>query len=146
MKRTKRILALVLAFVLCMAMGTTAFATGQDDTAAPDYSITVQNAKAGETYSAFKMLDLNVDDPTDPKAFRYTVNTAWTAFAQTDAFKAIYTVDLQGYVTTTQADQPAWSGESNFSKLVDAAAKYAADRQSYSCRRICDSRRGSGYR
>ena len=73
------------------------------------------------------MLDLNVDDPTDPKAFRYTVNTAWTAFAQTDAFKAIYTVDLQGYVTTTQADQPAWSGESNFSKLVDAAAKYAAD-------------------
>ena len=127
MKKTKRILALVLAFVLCMAMGTTAFAAGQDDTAAPDYSITVQNAKAGETYSAFKMLDLNVDDPTDPKAFRYTVNPAWTAFAQTDAFKAIYTVDLQGYVTTTQADQPAWSGESNFSKLIDAAAKYAAD-------------------
>ena len=127
MKRTKRILALVLAFVLCMAMGTTAFAAGQDDTAAPDYSITVQNAKAGETYSAFKMLDLNVDDPTDPKAFRYTVNPAWTAFAQTDAFKAIYTVDLQGYVTTTQTDQPAWSGESNFSKLIDAAAKYAAD-------------------
>ena len=41
MKKTKRILALVLAFVLCMAMGTTALATGQDDTAAPDYSITV---------------------------------------------------------------------------------------------------------
>ena len=128
MKRTKRILALVLAFVLCMAMGTTAFASNQNDnTDPPDYSITVTNAKAGETYSAFKMLDLNVDDPTDPEAFRYTVNPAWTAFAQTDAFKAIYKVDNQGYVTTTQTDQPAWSGESNFSKLVDAAAKYAAE-------------------
>ena len=70
MKKTRRILALVLAFVLCMAMGSTAFATGQDGggttAAEPDYSITVEDAKAGETYKAFKMLDLSVDDPTNP--------------------------------------------------------------------------------
>ena len=128
MKKTKRILALVLAFVLCMAMGTTAFASNQNDnTDPPDYSITVTNAKAGETYTAFKMLDLSVDDPTNPHAFRYTVNSDWTEFAQTAEFKKIFTVDAQGYVTTQQGSQPAWSGTSDFSILVDKAAKYAAD-------------------
>ena len=129
MKRTRRMLSFVLALVLCLAMGITAFAAGQDDQTAaePDYSITVEDAKEGETYKAFKMLDLSVDDPTNPTAFRYTVNSDWAAFAQTAEFKAIFTVDDQGYVTTTQHDQPAWNGESNFSKLVDAAAKYAAD-------------------
>lgn len=128
MKRTRRILALVLAFVLCMAMGTTAFATGQnDEPQEPDYSITVNNAKEGETYTAFKMFDLSVDDPTHPTAFRYTVNSAWSEFATTTEFKKIFTVDEQGYVTTQQQEQPAWSGTSDFSILVDKAAKYAAE-------------------
>ena len=87
MKKAKKIMALVLAAVMVMAMGMTAFA------ADPDYSITVTNAKEGETYKAFKMFDLSVDDPTNPTAFRYTVNSAWTAFAETDEFKAVFTVD-----------------------------------------------------
>ena len=120
MKKAKKIMALVLAAVMVMAMGMTAFA------ADPDYSITVTNAKEGETYKAFKMFDLSVDDPTNPTAFRYTVNSAWTAFAETDEFKAVFTVDEQGYVTSTKTSQPQWEGDSDLSKVIDSAAKFAA--------------------
>ena len=121
MKKVKKIMALVLAAVMVIAMGMTAFA------ADPDYSITVTNAKEGETYKAYKMFDLSVDDPTNPTAFRYTVNSAWTAFAQTDEFKAVFTVDEQGYVTSTQQPHPDWAGDSALSKVIDSAAKFAAD-------------------
>lgn len=126
MKHIKTLFALILALVLVLGMNSMVFA--EDETpAAPDYSITVNNAKSGETYTAYKMFDLSVDDPTNPTAFRYTVNSAWTAFADTEEFKAIFSVDEQGYITTTQEDQPAWSGTSAFSTLADKAAKYAKD-------------------
>ena len=87
MKKAKRIMALVLSIVLCLAM------SSMSVFAAADYSITVNGAKAGETYTAYKMLDLSVNDPENPTAYRYTVNSAWTAFAETNEFKAVYTVD-----------------------------------------------------
>jgi len=121
MKNLRKVLTLVLAIVMVLAMGTlSAFATDS-----PDYSITVNNAKAGETYTAYKMFDLSVNDPSNPTAFRYTVNSAWAAFADTAEFKAIFDVDNQGYITTDQTDQATWSGTSDFSKFADAAAKFA---------------------
>ncbi len=127
MKTIKKMLALAttlaLVFTMVVATAMTAFA-------ADPYTITVNGAKAGETYTAYKMLDLTVDDPANPTAFSYTVNSAWAAFANTAEFKAFFNVDDQGYVTTknaSQADQPAWNGTSDFSKLADAAAKFAKD-------------------
>ena len=122
MKTFKKLLALGLALVMTMAMGITAFAVTP-----ADYSITVNGAKAGETYSAYKMFDLSVDDPTNPTAYRYTVNSAWASFADTDEFKAVFTVDNQGYVTSTATSSTTWSASSDLSKVADAAAKFAKD-------------------
>ena len=120
MKKVKKIMALVLAAIMVMAMGMTAFA------ADPDYSITVTNAKEGETYKAFKMFDLSVDDPTNPTAFRYTVSPKWDEFAETAEFRVVFTVYKQGYVTSTKTSQPQWEGDSDLSKVIDSAAKFAA--------------------
>ena len=115
-------MALLLATVMVLAMGTTALA------ADPDYSITVNNAKEGETYKAYKMLDLSVDDPTNPTAYRYTVNSAWSEFADTDEFKDVYTIDGQGYVTSAVDSETAWHPTSALSILGEKAAAYAKEK------------------
>ncbi len=117
----KRLFSILLAVLLLASLCAAAFA----EETTPDYSITVNNAKPGETYTAYKMLDLSVDDPTDPTAYRYTVNPAWAAFATTDEFKAVYTVDDQGYVTSTVSSETAWSATSALSTLAEKAAAYA---------------------
>ena len=117
----KKIFAMVLVAILMMAMGSAAFA------ADPDYLITITGGVKGETYSAYKMFDLSVDDPTNPTAFRYTVNPAWAEFATTTEFQAVFTVDDQGYVTSTKTSTTTWSATSDLSKVADAAAKFAKD-------------------
>ena len=122
----KKIISILLALVLVMSFAVTAFASGTEPVEpTADYSITVKNAKAGETYTAYKMFDLSVNDPLNPTAYRYTVNDAWEDFAKTAVFKAVFTVDNQGYVTSTLEDQPNWDGTSALSQVADAAAQYA---------------------
>ena len=126
MKTIKRILALVLTMTMVLSIGAAAFA--EDETpAAPDYSITVNNAKEGETYSAYKMFDLSVDDPSNPTAYRYTVNSSWEGFTETAEFRAVYSIDDQGYVTSASPSQETWDGTNDLSKVADAAAKFAKD-------------------
>ena len=69
MKRTRRMLSFVLALVLCLAMGITAFA-------ASDGSIIVTNATAGQTYEAFLIFPASPSDPDD-----VTTNIIYTATA-----------------------------------------------------------------
>jgi len=122
MKIFKKMMAIAVSFLMMLAMATTVFAVNP-----ADYSITVNNAKAGETYTAYKMFDLSVNDPTNPTAFRYTVNSAWASFAETPEFKAVYTVDEQGYVTSKETSTTKWAAASEMSKVADAAAKFAKD-------------------
>lgn len=58
MKKVKKIMALVLAAVMVMAMGMTAFA-------ADDGSIKVTNATAGQTYKAYLIFTASPSDPDD---------------------------------------------------------------------------------
>lgn len=58
MKHFKKVMALLLATVMVLAMGTTALA-------ADTYKITIDNAVAGETYSAYKVFDVTYAD-VDP--------------------------------------------------------------------------------
>ncbi|MBE6994734.1 MAG: LPXTG cell wall anchor domain-containing protein [Ruminococcaceae bacterium] len=118
----KKLLALCLSLAMVLALGVTAMAVDP-----ADYSITINGARENETYTAYKMFDLSVDDPTDPTAYRYTVNSAWADFADTDEFKAVYTVDELGYVTSDVASTTTWNGENVLSIVADAAAKYAAE-------------------
>ena len=133
MNLVKKLLTIVIALVMMLGLGVTAMADGDEPgtdpaAATPDYSITVNNAKPGETYTAYKMFDLSVDDPTDPTAYRYTVNSAWNDFADTEEFKAVYTVDNQGYVTSSVSGEPTWSATSRLSILAEKAAAYAKDK------------------
>lgn len=60
MKRLKKMMALALAMVMVLAMAIPAMA------AAGDYTITIDNAVAGETYSAYKVFDVTYADPVTP--------------------------------------------------------------------------------
>lgn len=77
MKRMKRIMALMLAAIMMMAMSVTAFA---DEGAAGTCTLTV-NAKGGQdlkgqTINLYKLFDVTESGTTESKNYAYTVNTA----------------------------------------------------------------------
>ena len=126
MKHLKTFIAATLTMLVAFAMAIPAFAEGN--------TITITNAKDGETYNAYKMLDLSanaaVGSETDPTAYRYTVNEDWTNFfseANKAAWEDVFTIDDQGYVTSSTHSESAWSASSALSKFAEAAAKYAKD-------------------
>lgn len=74
MKRMKKIMALMLAAIMMMAMSVTAFAAGTT------HSLTV-NAKGGQdltgqTINLYKLFDVTESGTTESKNYAYTVNTA----------------------------------------------------------------------
>lgn len=57
MKRMKKLMALMIAMVMTLAMGVTAFASTDEDLAAPTESeITINDPVAGHTYTAYQIL------------------------------------------------------------------------------------------
>lgn len=111
----KKIVAAGTAFamgVLLCAPGLTAFAAGSN-------TITVAGAQANETYSIYKMLDLEVNE--GKTAYSYTVNTEWADFFAADG--AAY-VDINGTYVTWKSGKDTAADMEAFAK---AAAKYAAE-------------------
>jgi LPXTG-motif cell wall-anchored protein len=116
--KLRKTLCLALSVLLLIALAIPAFAVND--------SITVNNAKEGETYNLYKLFDLVVDSDTNPTKYAYTVNSDWTAF-----FKAAgadpatdpagpgnaYVTIEDGYVTNISdaaalaAAAAAWSGK-----------------------------------
>ena len=119
----KKLIAILLTMILVLSFGAAAFA---EET---EYSITITNAKEGETYTAYKMFDLSVNDPQNPTAYTYSVIDAWNAFKTYDAFKAAFNVDDQGYVTAKAGveSETEWVAGSVMSNLAEAAAKFAKE-------------------
>ena len=77
MKRMKRIIALMLAAIMMMAMSVTAFAA---EGATGTHTLTV-NAKGGQdlkgqTINLYKLFDVTESGTTESKNYAYTVNTA----------------------------------------------------------------------
>ena len=77
MKRMKRIMALMLAAIMMMAMSVTAFAA---ERATGTHTLTV-NAKGGQdlkgqTINLYKLFDVTESGTTESKNYAYTVNTA----------------------------------------------------------------------
>ena len=78
MKHAKKLASLLLALIMLLALGTTAFAAENNDG-----SITITNATVGKNYSVYKVFDLTYDDstPDDVKvAYTYTPTGAGDAF------------------------------------------------------------------
>lgn len=80
--KVKKVFALMLAFVMLLAMS--AVPVGAEESDLDDSgTITIQNAVSGQTYSIYKMFDLESYD-TETKAYLYTItdDSVWYAFAQ----------------------------------------------------------------
>lgn len=112
-KAMKKLMAALLAVAMVCAMAIPAFAAGGTG------SITIDNAVSGETYTIYKMFDLNSYDPT-AGTYSYTVDSNWKAFFATGAAGADYiTLDTNGH--------PTWKG----SETTAAYEQFAKDALAY---------------
>ena len=113
MKYVRKSLALLLALLLVLALGGTAFAEGETG------SITINDAVVGQTYTIYQILDLeSYNAPAN--AYAYKATTAWNTFINSSDIKGTYVeVDDQGYVT--------WKGSADAAAFAKLAQKYAKD-------------------
>lgn len=119
MKKTfKKLFAALLAAALVLAMAVPAFAV----TNATKGSITIDGTVSGETYTIYKLFDL---DSYNGDHYSYTVVAAWEAFFRTGAGKDYITLDGQGHPTWNAAKSQD-SDKAEFAKL---ALKWAADNE-----------------
>ena len=100
MKRVKRVLALLAAFALVLAMAVPAWA--EENTG----SITVQGAVDGETYSIYKIFDVTgYDTMTPPHKITYKVTDGWASFfAKGNPGAAYVTLDSKKQISATTLD------------------------------------------
>lgn len=138
MKKVRRAAALLIAMVMVLMLGFTAFAEGDGDDQTPtkNDSITINNAKVGETYKIYKLFDLSVDSETSPNAYSYTINSDWAAFFAPaseeqetpagDGYQYI-TLNDAGYVTAISdaaalaKKAAAWTGKPEATQSVTVA-------------------------
>ena len=90
MKKTKRMLTLLLALVMVLAMSATAFAG----------TITIENGADGETYTAYKVFDVTYsvtgtdEDGNDVYGYAYTISTSSAFFEWIQANGSTYGITL----------------------------------------------------
>ena len=113
MKYVRKSLTLLLALILVLALGGTAFAEGETG------SITINDAVVGQTYNVYQILDLESYNAS-ANAYAYKATTAWNGFINHSDIKGTYvSVDDQGYVT--------WVEKADVVAFAKAAQKYAKD-------------------
>ena len=117
MKRVKRVLALLAALALVLAMAVPAFADGNTG------SITVQGAVNGEIYSIYKIFDVTgYDMTTNPHKITYKVTDGWASFFEKGNPGANYvTLDSKNQISATTLDS------STAPKFAAAAIAWAKD-------------------
>ena len=119
MKYVRKSLALLLALILVLALGGTAFAEGETG------SITINDAVVGQTYTIYQILDLeSYSHTTDEEgnitatgAYAYKANSAWETWLRTQTTYVSF--DAQGYVT--------WVENADAAAFAKAAQKCAKD-------------------
>lgn len=117
MKKTKKLVSLLLALAMIFAMSLSVFAAGSN-------SIQVNNAQGGETYKIYKMLDADVNPEKTAYSYTLPAGSPWASFFNTGGDGADYvdikTVDGTAYVTWKK------TGASDYEAFGKAAAAYAA--------------------
>ena len=117
MKKVKRVLALLAAFALVLAMAVPAWAEGNTG------SITVQGAVNGESYSIYKIFDVTgYDMTTNPHKITYKVTDGWASFFAKGNPGATYvTLDSKKQISATTLDS------TNAPAFAAAAITWAKD-------------------
>ena len=78
MKKVKKFVSLILAAVMVMAMSVVAFADdGTQGTTTAKGTITVENPKEGESYTAYKIFDVTYSNGKDAYAYTITSDSEW---------------------------------------------------------------------
>lgn len=108
----KKTFALILVAVMLLSLGMTAFA--EEETKG---TITIDNAVVGQTYTIYRILDLESYDAT-AGTYAYKANSAWKTWLKTQT--TYVTVDAQDYVTWVEG-----ADASAFAKAAIAHAKTA---------------------
>lgn len=138
MKILKRLFAAALAAALSVG----AFAGGAAAAPAATGSITVENAAEGQTYSVYRLFQLDSYDAA-AQAYIYKLNPAWSAFAAGEDAQAYISVDEQSIVTwvgeTTEARTAAFARLAlEYAKAntiaPDASAQAAAEGETVTAR------------
>lgn len=93
----KKLISVLLVVMLVASMSVAAFAAEETG------SITINGVSEGNTYSVYRLLDLESYDAA-AGAYSYTANADWAAFFQSDAAKAYMATAEDGYVTWVAAD------------------------------------------
>lgn len=124
MKLIKKIAAIMFAFMMVVSMSTNVSAEGTNNG-----TITINNAVDGQTYTIYKLLDLEsyTPDPgTDDGIYSYTPNKLWKNFLESAADSAgtkYFEINENGYAT--------WKGDTTDSRKAEFAQKalaYAKDK------------------
>ena len=116
-KATKKLIAALLAVAMVCAMAIPAWAAG--GTTAGTGSITIDKAVSGETYTIYKMFDLNSYDPT-AGTYSYTVVSAWEDFFKDGAAGNSY--------ITLENGHPTWVKGAQAADFAKAALAYATEK------------------
>lgn len=111
-KAMKKLMAALLAVVMVCAMVAPAWAAG-----GATGSITIDKALSGETYTIYKMFDLNSYDPT-ANAYSYTVDSNWKAFFATGE-------DGANYITLDTNGHPTWVSGAKADEFAQKALAWA---------------------
>lgn len=125
MKLIKKIAAIMFAFMMVVSMSTNVSAEGTNNG-----TITINNAVDGQTYTIYKLLDLEsyTPDPgTDDGIYSYKPNKLWKNFlesAKDSAGTKYFDINENGYAT--------WNGnqdDSRRAKFAQEALVYAKNEQ-----------------
>lgn len=123
MKLIKKIAAIMFAFMMVVSMSTNVSAEGTNNG-----TITINNAVDEQTYTIYKLLDLEsyTPDPgTDDGIYSYKPNKLWKKFIETAVDSAstnYFKINENGYTT--------WNGDTTDSRKAEFAQKalaYAKD-------------------
>lgn len=119
MKLIKKIAAMLFAFAMVFSM--TGVVQADETT---DGSITINNAIEGQTYTIYKILDL---ESYDGNNYSYKAESGWDAFI-TGAGKSYLKTNDNGYVefVGTKADMPAFAKSALQFAKVNGLAKVAS--------------------
>ena len=125
MKYMKKLMALLAALTLALAMAVPAFAESGTASSSKG-TITIDNAVTGTTYKAYRIFDLESYD-TDKNAYSYKLNPAWSGFTtysttidgNTVSAADFFSVNSAGYIEWKDAKKDA---EADFAKLAKAFA------------------------
>ena len=114
-KAMKKLMAALLAVAMVCAMAIPAFAAS-GSSPADKGSITINKAVVNETYTIYKMFDLNSFD-TDADTYSYTVDANWKAFFEGDGAGKDYIALDNGH--------PTWIEGKDAAEFAKAALDYA---------------------